>query len=339
MSHSVSLRNIIASLLFQVDLKYNIEEIEQLFLGGNNRAYKVHTSGGVFFVKQYFIHTSDLRDRLHSEYAFLAYAAQTSPNNVPIAHACDKENGFALYEFIEGKPINSEILTLEHIDIAARFFCDLNISDKRISSNLPLASEACFSIMDHIKLIDLRVKKLKQFNAINNYKVDINDLINRIEARLKSYVIDIKILANKKRISLDKVINSEQRCISPSDFGFHNALIMPSGNIKFIDFEYAGWDDPAKMIGDFFSQLAVPVGMEHFERFTKICLEPFDDHEQLFERACMIRPLYQIKWCCIALNVFIPVHMSRRKFAKSNQAESCLKTVQFAKAEKLLQSI
>src|SRR5258708_29751946 len=41
-------------------------------------------------------------------------------------------------------------------------------------------------------------------------------------------------------------------------FGFHNALLRPSQELCFLDFEYAGHDDPAKMVGDFFSQPAIP---------------------------------------------------------------------------------
>ena len=43
----------------------------------------------------------------------------------------------------------------------------------------------------------------------------------------------------------------EQRTLSPSDFGFHNALRRPDGRVVFLDLEYFGWDDPAKMISDF----------------------------------------------------------------------------------------
>ena len=40
-------------------------------------------------------------------------------------------------------------------------------------------------------------------------------------------------------------IDSNQCCILPGDFGFHNAIRTTKG-VKFIDFEFAGWDDPAK---------------------------------------------------------------------------------------------
>ena len=56
--------------------------------------------------------------------------------------------------------------------------------------------------------------------------------------------------------------------MSPSDFGFHNALATPGGRLVFIDFEYAGWDDPAKLANDFFCQPAVPVDARFYDDFV-----------------------------------------------------------------------
>ena len=41
----------------------------------------------------------------------------------------------------------------------------------------------------------------------------------------------------------DDIFYQEYKCISPSDFGFHNSIIDREGNINFVDFEYSGWDD------------------------------------------------------------------------------------------------
>ena len=62
------------------------------------------------------------------------------------------------------------------------------------------------------------------------------------------------------------------RCLSPSDFGFHNAIRRASGELCFIDFEYAGQDDPAKMACDFLCQPEVPVPDACRERFLDAAL-------------------------------------------------------------------
>jgi hypothetical protein len=134
-------------------------------------------------------------------------------------------------------------------------------------------------------------------------------------------------------------LETAQRCVSPSDFGFHNALAQPDGTPRFLDFEYAGWDDPAKMTGDFFAQLAVPVPTNFFDRFVHETTAAFPRPEELFQRARLLRPVYQIKWCCIALNVFLPVNLARRKFANPSLDENALKRAQLTKAANLFQSI
>ena len=47
-------------------------------------------------------------------------------------------------------------------------------------------------------------------------------------------------------------LEEDEKIISPSDFGLHNAKLGEDGKLAFFDFEYAGWDDPAKTIADFF---------------------------------------------------------------------------------------
>ena len=114
---------------------------------------------------------------------------------------------------------------------------------------------------------------------------------------------------------------------------------MHGSRIKFIDFEYAGIDDPAKMAGDFFAQLAVPVPAEYFNDFVRQCMQVFPDANSLIERAKLLRPLYKVKWCCIAMNVFLPEHMARRKFANADLDQSQIKQTQLYKAEQILKSL
>jgi hypothetical protein len=154
--------------------------------------------------------------------------------------------------------------------------------------------------------------------------------------QLESSVIEV---AQTEAIEIDLPLPSEDRCLSPSDFGFHNAIRSEAEGIRFIDFEYAGWDDPAKMVGDFFAQLAVPVPVSFFDEFVESALSAFANRVALRRRAELLRPVYQIKWCCIALNVFLPVHVARRKFANPDLDERSMKRVQLAKAKSLFQSM
>jgi hypothetical protein len=57
--------------------------------------------------------------------------------------------------------------------------------------------------------------------------------------------------AVRSDIPFDAELAADRRTLSPSDFGLHNAIRRPDGSLAFVDFEYFGWDDPAKTLVDF----------------------------------------------------------------------------------------
>ena len=98
------------------------------------------------------------------------------------------------------------------------------------------------------------------------------------------------------------------RTLSPSDFGFHNALKRPDGQIVFLDFEHFGWDDPAKMIADFLlhPHPDMAIGKSLKRRFIRRMLQCFEDQADLLQRVEIVYPLFGLKWCMIILNPFSP---------------------------------
>jgi hypothetical protein len=68
-------------------------------------------------------------------------------------------------------------------------------------------------------------------------------------------------------------------------------------------------------------------------------MKPFSDPQALMLRARLLRVVYKIKWCCIALNIFLPVNLMRRKHSNPNLNEHELKQIQISKAEAILAEI
>ena len=100
--------------------------------------------------------------------------------------------------------------------------------------------------------------------------------------------------------------------MSPSDFGFHNAFRSPNG-VKFFDFEFAGWDDPAKAVVDFSLQPRMPVAPELAKLFFK-SVAPYGG-EQLKTRSAVLGPILRLKWLCIMLSVLRPDRLLKMKAA------------------------
>lgn len=304
--------------------------------GKNNRTYQITTTEGPYIVKQYLRQAADQRDRLASEFVFLSYAKQVAAKAVPAPIYQDPEQSMAIYEFVEGCPLRPQDVTKTVVDEAADFFCALNEPVARAKAkNLPRASEACFSIQEHLDLISARIEQLKKIEIEFPEDEKACSLVARLSHSWEY------LTAELVRANLDCVtpLEAGQRCISPSDFGFHNALRRKDGKLCFVDFEYAGWDDPAKMTGDFFSQLALPVSGDLFAHFVQKVMQPFSSPEALIYRAHCLRLVYRVKWCCIALNSFLSSHLARYRFSNPSLDIRDFKWKQVLKAETLIQSL
>jgi len=294
--------------------------LEPMASGGNNRVFKLTVSNDLFLLKSYFHNRKDLRDRLGHEFAFTSFAWNYGVKAVPCPVACDHAHFLGLYEFVDGKKICSGEVTWEYCRQALEFFLELNRhKEEPNGAVLPVASEACFSVAEHLSCVDRRLKKFRQVNPCDATDTEALDFINsELSPKWETVRKDIVNLAKDLKIEIDEYLPSKERCLSPSDFGFHNAILERSGNLRFIDFEYAGWDDPAKMICDFFCQPEVSVPLEYFSRFQHEIYIALNEQEYFKNRVNLIFPVHRIKWCCIMLNDFLPVGSERRKYASNN---------------------
>lgn len=307
--------------------------IERLPGGGNNRVYRVETAAGPVLLKEYFRHAGDPRDRLGAEQAFLQFAWAHGVRAIPQPLACDRGAGIAIYEFLDGRKLAPGEVTAAHVDEAAGFFAAVNRHRHGPdAAALPVASEACFSLAEHLACVDRRLARLAAIEPDS-------DLHRRAAALVATRLVPVwqqlRAAVAAGGLPLDEPLAAEARVISPSDFGFHNCIATDSG-LKFIDFEYAGWDDPAKTVCDFFCQPAVPVPREHFERFLRAVADEVPDAAALRRRAALLFPVYELKWCCIMLNEFLPVGDDRRTFARGDQSHATRHDEQLKKVEAAL---
>ncbi|MDD5262504.1 MAG: aminoglycoside phosphotransferase family protein [Methylacidiphilales bacterium] len=309
--------------------------LTSLLSTGNNRVYRADAPGKTLLVKHYFQHPDDLRDRFAAEQAFYTFIRASGIRRTPEPIAWLPGEKLGLFEFIEGeKPQTSNP---DIVKEALDFFQELN--QHRLSpeaSRLPAASEACFSLREHLDRIESRIAALEKTEASTDIgREALNFITGQLAPKWRQWA---EKAIKHAQIQTDHVLPRDKRCVSPSDFGFHNALFGNDGRLRFIDFEYAGFDDPAKMVCDFFCQPAVPVDRSQLDLFIseiseKMALPTLSDRVQL------LLPVYQIKWCCIQLNEFLPSGGSRRVFSNPSENQTERKTKQLAKAMRSLQEV
>jgi hypothetical protein len=305
--------------------------------GGNNRVYRVDCDDRPLLLKAYFHHPDDPRDRLAAEFCFSRFAWDCGIRCLPQPIACDEENHLGLYEFIEGRVLTAEEIGASEADQAAAFFAALNRREiDRFAAALPVASEAFFTLSEHLDCIDRRVKRLVSAG------ID-REAADWVEYKLVPRWRRVKDAAMRQAaacgLALEAPLTVADRCISPSDFGFHNTILAADGRLRFIDFEYAGWDDPAKTICDFLCQPRLPMPQEFAARFTDAVLADCSDHDFHRRRAAVLLPVYRIKWCCIMMNEFLPVGSRRRTFASDVASLEQRKRRQLEKSDRALQLI
>ena len=303
--------------------------------GRNNQVYRIDTDHGPLVLKRYFRDARDSRDRLGAEWSFVSHAWSQGIRAVPEPLACDRAEQAGLYSFVEGRKLTAAELTPAHVDAAIDFVLAVN---QRPRPSLAPGSEACFSLADHIGTIQRRVARLSRLDDDVPHVTEARRLVPHLQLIWDAVQARIEARALLEKLRIDQPLSVEQSCLSPSDFGFHNALIDVSGKLTFLDFEYAGRDDPAKLVSDFFCQPEIPVPLSLHSHFIDRMAEGLGLEAAGVARCRLLLDAYQIKWTCIILNDFLPLGAARRAFADTGAwAERC--AAQLTKAEAKLELV
>ena len=137
-------------------------------------------------------------------------------------------------------------------------------------------------------------------------------------------------------LRFDVDLEPAQRCLSPSDFGFHNVLVERGGRAVFLDFEYFGWDDPVKMTSDFLLHPGMDLTADLGQRFVRGACDIFRANPGFEDRLRACLPLYALRWTMILLNEFLPERWQRRVLAGYRGDRSVMLRTQLQKAQAML---
>jgi len=309
--------------------------------GANNRVYRVDCGQASLLLKAYFRHPDDPRDRLAAEYAFCRFAWDCGLRCVPRCVACDRRYDLGLYEFIEGRMLSAAEIGPGHVGQAADFYRELNRhKSDPAARTLPPGSEACFSLGEHLACVQRRIERLVRLEDATPLGREAAEFMHGgLAPAWEKVRRQVEAQAAGLGLSPDQPLATRDECLSPSDFGFHNAILAADGRLRFIDFEYAGWDDPAKTVCDFFCQPAVPVAECRAEEFARAVVSDLSDPPWHLRRIGLLLPVYRVKWCAIMLNDFLPADSRRRSFARDARGAEARQRAQLEKAGDALRKI
>lgn len=297
-------------------LSIRVESIEAAGGGRNSRVYRLKAGAEAYALKIYFRHASDNRARMETEFDSLSFLWKNGVRSIPQPVAASPTDGFAIYEWIDGRPIAPESVTDTTIDTASGFLVSLaELRDRPGSPSLGPASEACFSGQA----------------LLENLQGRLHPLLSVPDGRALRAFLDEELVPGLELLSrwsrerladgLAHELEHAARTLSPSDFGFHNALRTPAGAVVFLDMEYFGWDDPAKMTCDFLLHPGMSLSAAAKRRFATAVVRGLAGCSGLRERVIAFYPLFGLKWALILLNEFLPEQLLRRRFAGMTEEE------------------
>jgi hypothetical protein len=338
MTHDSELRRNIREVLFR-DLKKKARAFQRLHGGRNSQVFRVDCDdGSAVAVKAYFQSAHDPRDRMGCEVRALRFLRSEGLRQIPMPLAGDAARRIAAYEFVAGPPLRAGEAGEGEIDQAVEFLRELKgIADSGRAGDLPAASEACFSIAAILQNLDERFHRLDEASAGEPELADF--LRNEILPFRKLAAQQCHDLCRQHGIAPEAEIPPSERSLSPSDFGFHNALRCADGRLVFVDFEYFGWDDPAKTVADFCLHPGMQLPSALKQRFFSGMMTALPGVPKLPYRVRAVYSLFGLKWCAILLNEFTLDDLARRCFADDGAKTSRLKNAQLEKARRMLAQV
>ncbi len=291
-------------------LSLRVDSLEAAGGGRNSRVYRLTAGAGAYAVKVYFRHASDNRARMETEFGSLSFLWKNGIRSIPRPLAASPIGGFAIYEWIDGQPIAPEGVSDTTIDTAAGFLVRLaELRDRPGSASLGPASEACFSGQALLDNLQGRLRPLLSGPNDRALRAFLDeDLVPALDGLSRWSRTQL-------RGGFESQLEEPGRTLSPSDFGFHNALRRPTGKIVFLDLEYFGWDDPAKMVCDFLLHPGMNLPDSSKRRFATTVVRGLAGCAGMAERVIAFYPLFGLKWALILLNEFLPEQLLRRRFA------------------------
>lgn len=314
------------------ELGTTAETLVQLRGGINNHVLRCGSLGGYWVIKGYPALQSTKRDRMQAEVEFLRYSHLVAPGRVPKLIAVDNDRRCVVLEHIageaypEGKPP-----PIKDLQAGVEFFQRLNANLNLASEMIRLdAAEGFLSLREHMSNVRERLNAMSTDQLPAALRARAVRLLRQLDGKAEQ--VQIKLEAEINSCAVEDALDPENRCVSPSDFGFHNAIKTVEG-VTFIDFEFAGWDDPAKAAADFLLQPRIPISRDCHPGLSD-CFANEDPITIIRFKALL--PILRLKWACIILSILKSERLGAILSVNQNESVESLIQRRLALAETFL---
>lgn len=298
--------------------------------GGNSSVYRLVATNGTYALKQYKIESDCLRNRQLTESRALAFLAGHGIDRIPRYHG-SYEN-FSLFSWIDGHSLGApEASDLPQV---VRFFEQLqSCSFYADADDIPKAFAASVSLDVLIQELEERYIQL-EVALCHDSELHIF-MTDDLRMELTAATRRAHLLYREAGLSAQEIAKSEWRIVH-GDFGAHNMIKDDQDRVHVLDFEYFGWDDPARMVADFALHPGVSLSAQARADFLDMIYDRFAERTGLLLRLDALLPLFAVRWALIVLNIFLPSRWTSYAAMRGGRVWNEAKERQVLKARFLL---
>lgn len=207
---------------------------ERVLGGTQNRLFRLDTGDGPPLLAKLYV--VDRWPRLESEFATLRLLNAQQLARVPRALLRDDALSYAVYSFEPGVMRPAAELSRRDVEAIAAFTAELHrFGPHDLGGELAPAVDASFSTAGHLRVIHARLAGLE-----SNSEARLSGVRARVD----------ELLRGLGDTNLNELPRESWR-LTTGDFGPNNMLFTSDGALTVLDFEAAGWDDPAHAVMGF----------------------------------------------------------------------------------------
>lgn len=221
----------------------------ELGTGTNNRLFRLDTAEERPLLAK--LYARDRWNRLGTEYPALTLLAERGVAGVPRPFLRSDDRLYAVCSFEPGERKTPVELDEADARAAAGWLADLHaFGPHDVPDALPPANPACFSPADHVALVDQRLTGFEAALADPHCRDDVRAFADQVDVRAAVAAILARVTAGMAPDELSRPLPRAAWRLNTGDFGPHN-LLFADGRLTVVDFEGAGWDDPARVVMGF----------------------------------------------------------------------------------------
>ena len=228
------------------------------------------------------------------------FLAAHLPEHVTALLGAEPSSRALLFEWVEGTRPCAEQIDSALMEKMALFLIAANrpeLHARAAEADIPFASEHGLSAWQHLRNAEQRIAALLAASGEDPNASEMKDFVrDELSSSLQVW---------QSRCRTQEFDHSTSQVFSPSDFGFHNVLLRGDGRCSFLDFEHAGWDDPAKLVADFILQPDFVLPPALAGSFAEELARSGCFGHSLLGAVNSLLPVQAVKWTCIVLNPFL----------------------------------